>query len=493
MTRILPTTDLLAVLQALAADDPDHVAILGRQDSLTRGELVAAILRVAAAVAAFVPPGSAVATVLAHGPSGVAGLLGCHVAGCLVIPLSANEPAERQAMILAEAGAAALLTDQDVTHGLPTLQLADALATAPAAAAVPIDPDGPAFLHFTSGSSGRPKGIAISPRAWMVRAAEVIATLALQPEDRVMTISLPNAGSALSQATGVLLAGATLLPSDIGRDGAGATLRSAAVRRPTVLIAPPAAASLLLGLDAAPFAGLRALRCGAMGLKASELAEWRRLLPPGCVIGHTYASTEALVVACWNIPAGYVPDSPLLPVGRPLEGVICRLLDENGAEVADGEAGEAVVHRRDMAIGEWQGGRLVPGRMLPDPDRPGWRMFRTGDLLRRDGDGLWRFVGRVDRQIKINGVRIEPGEIEAVLAGTPGAGEAVVLAGGTKDSPRLLGFVVGQPALHAAVVARAREQLPRTLWPARITMLAALPRLAGGKTDIQGLLRMDAP
>jgi acyl-coenzyme A synthetase/AMP-(fatty) acid ligase len=140
----------------------------------------------------------------------------------------------------------------------------------------------------------------------------------------------------------------------------------------------------------------------------------------------------------------------------------------------------------------------VPGRMLPVPNRPGWRCFHTGDVLQVQPDGLLRLLGRVDRQVRINGVRIEPAEIEAVLRTEPRVTDAAVVAvpGSGTGSVTLHGFVASREPDHAALVAALRGRLaaslPMTLRPSQLMVLPQLPSLPVGKTDVNALARLAA-
>jgi acyl-coenzyme A synthetase/AMP-(fatty) acid ligase len=197
------------------------------------------------------------------------------------------------------------------------------------------------------------------------------------------------------------------------------------------------------------------------------------------------------VVATWEV----APDGAdtAIPAGFILEDWHYALLSPDGQAAPDGMPGELVLRGRRVALGEWLGGRLVPGRMMRDPGDPHSRIFRTGDLMQIGADGLLRFAGRADRQININGVRIEPGEIEAALCADPLVENAAVVP---RPDGRPIAFVAAPGAdadsLRPALLARARAALPSAMWPAAITVLPALPRLANGKPDLVALRRAAA-
>ena len=167
------------------------------------------------------------------------------------------------------------------------------------------------------------------------------------------------------------------------------------------------------------------------------------------------------------------------------------LLDETGHAALSGQPGELVLRSRHIACGEWRDGCCVPGRMQPDPSLPGWRILRTGDLMRLGPDGMLRFVSRADRQIKINGVRIEPAEIESVLRSTPGVADAAVVARRRGPGMVLFAYVAADAerhrALHALLRDRLRAELPAAMRPAQIIWLERMPYLPGGKVDLRAL------
>jgi acyl-coenzyme A synthetase/AMP-(fatty) acid ligase len=193
---------------------------------------------------------------------------------------------------------------------------------------------------------------------------------------------------------------------------------------------------------------------------------------------HRYASTEAGIVAA-DWVAGDPGEDGLLPVGRPMPGIEVSL-----------DGGELVVRGPHLARGEWRGGAVVPGRLAPDTERPGWRAYRTGDMFRFDGEGMLRFTGRADRQVKINGVRVELAEIEAALRRHPDVTEAAVLAIGPAEAPQLHGFVASAaPAaeLHAALIEALASSLPPAMRPVRLFIRGRLPTLPNGKIDLRAL------
>lgn len=516
-----PLFDLLC---AAAARNPDALAVVDGNERLTYRDLLARIGRAARRIAAE-PPG-AIAVLLPNSATGIAVLLGCLVARRVVLLLEPRQPAERIAAILHDARPAAVVGDSgeagvipigDLVDGpddpgwtappafMPAASIPDALAPdafAPNALAPDaLAPDRPAVVFFTSGSTGRPKGIATSLWGCLHRASVNLLAWRQGPDDRMLNASQATTHASFCRFLGALCVGSRLVLYGAATEGLGVLRDRVATEGVTILITGPALMRAVLplpGFDAA-FRTLRLVRCGGAAVLRADVAAMRRVLPDSCLIDHSYASTEAGVVAAWVMPRDFPGGEPRLPAGYLLPDQEYMLEDAAGCDPGPGSAGELVLRGRAIALGEWQNGRCVPDRMPPDPEHPGWRVFRTGDIVRLGDDELLRFVGRVDQQIKINGVRIEPAEIEAVLRRVPGVTDAAVIARAGDGPPMLLAYVAvpsavretapaaNPQAMRAALLARLRAELPLVMQPAHLILLEVLPRLAGAKLDVAAL------
>jgi acyl-CoA synthetase (AMP-forming)/AMP-acid ligase II len=490
------------LLQEAAVRAPQAIALVSRASSLTYSELLRLAQNAAAAIAALVPPDQPVACVLSRTPEAMAGLLGCLMSGRLCMVLNPANPVERQAMLLDDAAPAALLLDKPLgfPNATPVLTL-DAALSGPGGTWRPDrhwDPDAPFAVHFTSGSTGRPKGIVLSARSALYRGLHASESIGLGGNDRIYIHSLHVESSGLAGLLGALAKGARILLANAAVDGAGGLLRLLEREAATVLTSSSRLLRTLCHLDRArdAFRMLHTLRIGAGALARADIENWRELLPPGCRVLHCYGSTEALVIAQWFVPGNDAAAEPVVAAGIPQPGYDLAVVGQDGDAVLSGDIGELVVRSRYIALGEWQDGGVARGPMLPVPDRPGWREFRTGDLVRMRGDGMMRVVGRADRQVKINGVRIEPAEIEGVLRAEPGVMDAAVVARTGPEGVTLHGFVATTKADEAALIAALRQRLvsalPMASRPARLTILDRLPTLPGGKIDLGALSRWPA-
>jgi acyl-CoA synthetase (AMP-forming)/AMP-acid ligase II len=484
---------VMAALEAAARAHPRAPALIGLRERLDIDAVVRRAHQVGAWLQRSVPPEQAVATLVAHTPSGIAAILGCVAGGRTAIPLNPTDPLDRLAAQLDDAGAGVVLTDRALLPDLPprtrVLDVRDCGGAADAlSGAAGHDPDAPCMVHYTSGSSGRPKGVAVSAYNILFRAFQNIDGLRLGPGSRVLTAFGPESSARIAMIVAALARGGAVLVASLAADGAGAVVRLCGLGRADVLVVPTPVLGNLLALESAgaAFAHLRIVRLGAAAATAADVACWRARLPPGCAMTHSYGSTEAMIIAELSVPHDPAGEEAIVAIGHVRPGLEYAIVGEDGTPVADGDCG-LIVRGRYVAAGEWQAGRFLSGRMQPDPARPGTRVFRTGDRLRSGADGMLRFVGRADRQIKVNGVRVEPAEIEAVLRARPAVRDVAVVA----SAGVLHAFVAAPRAeagpLREALVERMRAALPSALRPRHVSVVGSLPTLPGGKVDVQAL------
>ncbi|HEX2254138.1 MAG TPA: amino acid adenylation domain-containing protein, partial [Thermoanaerobaculia bacterium] len=526
-----------------AARAPDAVAVAGGGEHLTYGGLLRAADELAGRLgAAGVGLETVVALAVERSPALVVGLLGILRAGGVYLPLDPALPAERLTFLLADSGAAVLLTADGAAPpwagGVPVLPLAatagaertvggSPLALSPpvlSRSAEPPPPDALAYVIYTSGSTGKPKGVGVPHGAAAAHCRAVAEVYGLGPGDRVLQFASPSFDVSLEQILPALAAGARLVlrepdvlaPVELSDWMARQGLTVANL--PTALwhrwVDDPRA------LATAP-RSLRLVMAGGEEMLAAGVASWHRSPLAGARLLNAYGPTEAVITATLHPPGG--DGSSRVPVGRPLAARSARVVDRSGGPVPAGVAGELLLGGV-LARGYLGRRRLTAERFVPDPDgAPGERLYRSGDLARWRPDGALDFLGRGDHQVKIRGFRIELGEIEAVLARHPAVREAVVVAAeqGAGDR-RLVAYVSraaiagtgagagadaggaasaegraaaapsaagGVPALRAWL----REHLPEHMVPAAIVVLDALPLTATGKVDRRALPAPEAP
>lgn len=474
-----------------AARTPGAVAVVDRGREVDyaaldrRSDRVAGLLR-----AAGTAPGDLVGVCLPRGVDMVAALLGVWKAGAAYVPLDPAHPADRLRRIAEDTGTRLVITDGASCERLPdgpspllTDSFDDASDTVPPAVT---DPDLFAYAIHTSGSTGRPKGVLIGHGAIANRVRWTVRRHGLGPADRVLQKTTLGFDAAAWEIFAPLVSGGTvvLAPPEAVYEPA-ALLRAVAEHEVTVLQVVPSQLRLLV--DEPGLSGCRSLRLlfsAGEPLDASLCARVRERLPVR--IWNTYGPTECAIDVTAHL-VGSEADSGRVPIGRPIDGVSVRVLDPEGALVPIGVTGELYAGGAGLAHGYLGRPALTAERFLPDPyGPPGSRMYRTGDRARWSPDGTLRYEGRTDDQVKVNGVRVEPGEVEAALAGHPGLrGAAVTSAPGPDGAPRLVAYVVSRNGAIPPERLRGflRDTLPEPLIPSVFVHVRDFPLTASGKVD----------
>ena len=499
-----PVFDLV---EAAADRWPEAVALRDDARILRYPELRDATWRLAMRVAGATPRGTAVAVWLANGLDAAVALLACCAAGRPCLLLNADFPPERVRAILRDAAATGIILARpaslpDLPDGVvpivPDAPAAhDATRQSQAVALDPVGPDQAALAIYTSGSTGQPKGIVRSHRQTVYLGWKKVHRFHLRDADRVMTPYPVTSGPGIVTFMMTLIAGASLYPVNIATRGARAVLETARVAQITMITGLPALLRMLLGLDGAQvaFSHLRAIYTTSESSLRADIDAWRSVLPPDCNVALVYGMSEGAPLTEWFLPR-LLPDGPSrLPIGYPNPDLEFALTDAEGQPAAAGEAGALWVRGRLLSLGEWQGGRCVPGRMLRDPADPSLLVLPTGDLVRRRPDGLIDFIGRADAQAKVRGNRVEPAEVEELLRRAPEVGDAAVLVRRVGEDNALVAFVVAAGETGAAqrpvLLQRLRAALPPYMVPSRLHFVARLPRMPGGKLDQRALATHD--
>ncbi len=479
---------------------PDAVAVVAEDGQLTYAELDARSDRLAAVLRAHgAAPGGVVGVCGERSPALLVGLLAVLKSGAAYLALDPELPLQRLRLMLDDAGAELVLGDlPGQPSGRRVLSLAGpwpepagggtAVAPEPPRSA----PDDPAYVLYTSGSTGRPKGVQVSHAAICNRLAWMQETFALDPRDRVLHKTPFTFDVSVWELFWPLLSGARLvLARPGGHRDAAYLVRAIAEHRITVGHFVPSMlrhflAELSLGeLSPGAPSALRRVFCSGEALTADLTERFRECLP-SVELHNLYGPTEAAVDVSWwdcreQAPVG------LVPIGRPIANTRLHLLDRSLRPVPVGVPAELHIGGVQLADGYLNRAEQTAAAFVPDPyGAPGDRLYRTGDLARRLPDGAVEYLGRLDHQIKLRGIRIEPGEIESALTSHPAVREAVVLlrSDGPRG-PRLVGYLVPAGAAPDLAELRARlaTGLPAQLVPAEFVVLERLPLTANGKLD----------
>ncbi|WP_444971793.1 amino acid adenylation domain-containing protein [Streptomyces sp. SAI-25] len=497
----VPWTELFARQVSRA---PGAVAVSGCGDSLTYGELDARADRLAHRLAAVgAGPGVPVGVFLERGPGLVTALLAVHRAGAVYLPLDPDYPPARIGYLLQDSGAGIIVSERALTGRLAdtgggrtsearTLLLDDDEAPGATGASVPRPPHRPrpdelAYIFYTSGSTGQPKGVLVEHRSLTHFLAAMAGRLPIGPGATFLGITTVSFDPSLMELCLPLTTGARLLLAD--REQARDPQRMAALidDAGTALVqATPVTLRMLLDCGWRPGAGLDILSGGEK--LHTDLAV--RLADGGARVWDLYGPTETTV---WSTT------SRLDPRGRPEDWQLrgntrLVLLDARGEPVAEGAVGEICIGGTGLGWGYHGRPAQSAAAFVPDPfaDRPGARLYRTGDLARRRSDGSLEILGRADHQVKIRGHRIEPGEIESALLALGHIRAVVVRAVPHPDGDqRLAAYLVLKEAAAAAAHDELRTallaNLPDYMVPEAFVTLEALPRTPNGKVDRRAL------
>ncbi|MFE2163954.1 amino acid adenylation domain-containing protein [Streptomyces sp. NPDC059447] len=421
-------------------------------------------------------------------------------AGGLYVPLGEGFPVARLHWMLERTGARLLLADPATagheavrTSPVPVLDATAPADGAEAAAPVPYpqcSPDQLAYVMYTSGSTGEPKGIGVTHANVAALARDTAFGAAHR---RVLAHSPLSFDASTYELWAPLLSGGLVVMAPPGRVDTSALARLVEEHRITSMFLTAALFNLVVEECVELLTRVREVWTGG---EAASPHSFARALEqaPDTVLVNAYGPTETTTFATHHRldpRAGAVVDGRI-PIGTALDDTRLYVLDGRGRPVPQGAVGELCVGGTGVARGYLGRPGLTARQFTPDPyGAPGARMYRTGDLARRRPDGTVDYLGRSDQQVKIRGHRIEPGEIEAELARSPRVGHAaVVVREDTPGEQRLVAYVVpseGQPADPAELRRALADRLPAYMLPSAIVSLAALPVTPNGKLDRRAL------
>jgi len=444
-----------------------------------------------------VGPERLVGVCLPRGVDMVVAVVAVLKAGGGYLPLDPRHPPARTAGILTDSAAALVLTDRDLAGlvvdagGRPVVldgPDAEAISARPATRPEPaVGPPGLAYVIYTSGSTGRPKGVAVEHRSVVDFVEQIGAAYRIDDGTRLLALAPLTFDVSVFDLLAGLGRGATVvLAGDGDRLSVDRLQRLLTEERVGVAELPPALMPLL-DPDALP--DLRLVSVGGEA-PAGELVH--RWATPTRRFVNGYGPTEATVAVTLAEVSGRHTAPP--PIGRPMPNHRAYVLDERLDPVAVGAPGELCVAGPGLARGYLGQPAATAERFVPDPhaNEPGQRMYRTGDRVRWLADGSLEFLGRIDRQLKVRGFRVEPAEIESAALAHPGIDAAVVDAVDADGARHLVAWVSGPgPPDTAKLRDLLASRLPPYMLPDRVVRLDRVPLTPSGKVDRPALPRPD--
>ncbi|CAL9430771.1 Tyrocidine synthase 3 [Actinosynnema sp. ALI-1.44] len=484
-TREAPTTTLHGLAHEIAQRHPGRPAIHFGRTTITYGEFDARTARLAHELRARgVQAETPVVVCLERSPEALIAVYGVLKAGGAYVPVEAGNPDRRIAELIADSGAALVLTqrrlaDRVAALGAEVVVVDEPLPRHPTTDPEPLTgPDHLAYVIYTSGSTGRPKGVMVQHGSVLNFLDALDRRFDLTPDDRLLHKSPLAFDVSVREVFWALTRGASVVVAEPGRHADPGYLVDL-VERERVTVAHFVPSSLAVFLEGLPGPGrcptLRHVLTSGETLPAATARAARELL--GARLRNMYGPTETTVEMTDHDVVDDTVDR--LPIGRPFEGAVVRVLDADLRPVPPGSTGELCVGGLPVARGYLGRPALTAERFVPDPLGPaGARLYRTGDLARLLPDGQLDFLGRNDFQVKVRGHRIEPGEVEAVLGALPGVHGALVVA----HDDRLIGYAVTDRPGEELRTALA-ERLPEHLVPSAVLALDRFPLTGNGKLD----------
>ncbi len=494
------------LVRSQARADGDRVALIDLDGtaaarSLSYAELVERVDALAHRLrASGAGPEQPVAVLLERSLDTVVAMLAVLAAGGAYCPLDVSAPEARIGTVMRRLGARVAVADGAYAGRLPSgTTVVEPVAPGPGEPfqAVRPDPDALAYVLHTSGSTGAPKGVAMTHRGlseligWQLASGE--------PGLRTLQFTATSFDVTFQEVLSTLASGGCLVvaPEQARRDPA-ALLDIIVGQRIQRLFLPYVALQLMAvtaGRRSMAPASLRHVITAGERLIVTPAIRDLFAAIPHCRLDNHYGPTETHLVTSLTLPADPAGWPAAPAIGTPVSGVTCRVLDGRLRAVGEGEIGELYVGGTRLARGYLRDPARTAERFVADPFVPGRRLYRTGDLVRASGDGNYEFIGRADDQLKVRGFRVEPAEVVEALLRHPRVDAAAVGLREVSDGVSVLvGYVQTDGAVsHRDITEHLRDLLPGYLIPSRFVDVASLPRTATGKVDARALAQLELP
>ena len=480
---------------------PDDLAISDfHGSSVTYGELGQRVKHLAQTMHGHgVREGDIVAIHIDRSIEAIVSMLAVHAAGAAFLPLEVSSPPDRRIYMLEDARVRLILMGgpEDLDTDVQKLRVDQELDTRFKSSPedLPSDPapaDGLAYVIYTSGSTGKPKGVCIEHRSLTNHIVQTADLYDVSPEDRWLQFASLSFDTSVEDIFVSLAKGNSLwLRSDDMITSARAFFDALRKTNLTILSLTTAFWHQLVHSRLVWPASVRLVVVGGERVDPGLHSDFRELVGEQVRFINSYGPTEATVACTAYVDDEGDHDSTMLPIGRPMGGASCFVLDENLVPVPPGVLGQLYVGGAGLARGYLYRESLTAERFIAHPFRPNARLYATGDVVRHTAKGNLVYIDRIDNQVKVQGFRVELGEIETRLRSHQAVEEAVVVPVKLGGSTRLMGFV--QASAQKQVDGNELQEfvgdtLPTYMVPRRIEVLPTLPQTPAGKVDRQALI-----
>ena len=486
---------------------PHRLAVKTRTQELTYDELNRAANRVAGALLSHLGDGHApVALLLEQGGPLITGILGVLKAGRICVPLDPSYPRDRTRYMLEDSQATVILTNnqnlslarESARNGIQPLNIDDLEANLSIEdSGLSISPDTLAYILYTSGSTGQPKGVTQNHRNWLQQVMIDSNTLHICAEDR-LTLLTSVTGQAMITIFDALLNGVSLYSLNVREEGVTHLADMLIQQEITIYFSgSPLYRRFIDTLTGGTkeFPKLRVVKLSSQTIFKSDVELYKKYFSPGCVFVTGLSSTETGKFRNYYVDKDTEITTSNVPVGFPVGGKDVRLVDDDGNDVGFNQVGEIEVRSPYLSLGYWGKPELTQETFLSDPVGSNERIYRTGDMGRMSPDGCLEHLGRKDFQVKIRGYRVEVGEVETALLELTSIKETAVQArDNSAGEQRLVAYLVveTEPAPSIGEVRTfLKRKLPDHMVPPHYVFLDALPMLPNGKLDRRSLPEPD--